>query len=438
MFGAARPRHGRGDHPERRVQRPLRGAARRARPARRPPVRVDPGASSAAGRAGVAGRYGYGVEFTPGRRRRPRGRPADPDGRLHPHRRPPGRSDPRRHHPDATGRLAEARPPHASPTCPWWCWSASPAPASPPSPAGTSSPPQVALLRRLPRAWSPTTRTTSRATADAFDVLHYIAGKRLRGRPADRRRRHQRAAARPRGAGRSSPASTTCCRSRSCSTCRRSVCAGAQRRARRPGRTCRAGVIQRQQPRPAPLAARPGARGLPQGARPARRRGGRGRRDRRYERLFNDLRDLTGPFDIIGDVHGCRAELETLLLGSARRWTATTRAGRSTPRTRTAVPRSSSATWSTAARTRPGVLRLVMGMVGGGHALCVPGNHENKLLRQLRGRKVQLTHGLAETIEQLAAEDRRRSAREVRGVHRRPGQPLRAGRRAGWSSATPG
>src|SRR4051812_38776150 len=33
----------------------------------------------------------------------------------------------------------------------------------------------------------------------------------------------------------------------------------------------------------------------------------------RYERLFNDRREVTGPFDIIGDVHGCREELETLL-----------------------------------------------------------------------------------------------------------------------------
>ncbi|RPK56769.1 Bis(5'-nucleosyl)-tetraphosphatase PrpE [asymmetrical] [Streptomyces sp. ADI96-02] len=31
------------------------------------------------------------------------------------------------------------------------------------------------------------------------------------------------------------------------------------------------------------------------------------------ERRYNDLRHLTGPFDVIGDVHGCRSELETLL-----------------------------------------------------------------------------------------------------------------------------
>ncbi|MER7150820.1 polynucleotide kinase-phosphatase [Streptomyces lydicus] len=123
------------------------------------------------------------------------------------------------------------------------------------------------------------------------------------------------------------------------------------------------------------------------------------------ERRFNDLRHLTGPFDIIGDIHGCRSELETLLsrLGYGLVRDAL---GRSVdavhPEGRTAVfvgdlvdrgPDS------------PGVLRLVMGMVGAGHALCVPGNHENKLGRYLKGRKVQATHGLAETIEQLDKED---------------------------------
>ena len=53
----------------------------------------------------------------------------------------------------------------------------------------------------------------------------------------------------------------------------------------------------------------------------------------------------------------------------------------------------------------PGVLRLVMGMVAAGHAFCVPGNHENKLVRALQGGKVQVSHGLAETLEQLAQED---------------------------------
>src|SRR5262249_11396409 len=49
----------------------------------------------------------------------------------------------------------------------------------------------------------------------------------------------------------------------------------------------------------------------------------------------------------------------------------------------------------------PEVLRLVMTMVRDGVAFCVPGNHDMKLVRKLKGRDVQLTHGLADSIEQL-------------------------------------
>ena len=52
----------------------------------------------------------------------------------------------------------------------------------------------------------------------------------------------------------------------------------------------------------------------------------------------------------------------------------------------------------------PAVLRLVMSMVATGNALCVPGNHDTRLVRKLRGRDVQLTHGLAETLAQLEGE----------------------------------
>jgi len=52
----------------------------------------------------------------------------------------------------------------------------------------------------------------------------------------------------------------------------------------------------------------------------------------------------------------------------------------------------------------PAVLRLVMGMVASGNALCVSGNPEAKLVRALRGAKVTVSHGLAESLEQMAAE----------------------------------
>ncbi|GIJ59736.1 polynucleotide kinase-phosphatase [Virgisporangium aurantiacum] len=116
-----------------------------------------------------------------------------------------------------------------------------------------------------------------------------------------------------------------------------------------------------------------------------------------YERLYNDRRDLTGPFDIIGDVHGCHTELVTLLrnLGYAVRAD-----GAEHPDGRTAV---FVGDLVDRGPDTPGVLRLVMGMVAAGTALCVAGNHEEKLLRKLRGRTVRVSHGLAETLEQLAA-----------------------------------
>jgi len=121
----------------------------------------------------------------------------------------------------------------------------------------------------------------------------------------------------------------------------------------------------------------------------------------RYEKLFNDKREVTGPFDIIGDVHGCRAELETLL---ARLGYALVRDDQGRP-VDAVHPEGRTAVFVGDLVDRgpdsPGVLRLVMGMVAAGTAICVPGNHEQKLARKLNGRKVQLTHGLPETLEQL-------------------------------------
>ncbi|HEY4456783.1 MAG TPA: polynucleotide kinase-phosphatase, partial [Pseudonocardiaceae bacterium] len=113
-------------------------------------------------------------------------------------------------------------------------------------------------------------------------------------------------------------------------------------------------------------------------------------------RLYNDLRHETGPFDVIGDVHGCHAELETLLreLGYEVRPD-----GASHPDGRRAV---FVGDLVDRGPDTPGVLRLVMGMVAAGTAFCVSGNHEAKLLRALRGRNVQVTHGLAESLAQLA------------------------------------
>jgi polynucleotide kinase-phosphatase len=119
---------------------------------------------------------------------------------------------------------------------------------------------------------------------------------------------------------------------------------------------------------------------------------------------WNDRRDLTGPFDIVGDVHGCASELRTLLtqLGWELSYDEAGRAvGATHPEGRTAlfvgdlVDRGPDT---------PGVLRLVMGMVAAGTALSVSGNHEVKLVRALRGADVRVSHGLAESLAQLGSE----------------------------------
>lgn len=122
------------------------------------------------------------------------------------------------------------------------------------------------------------------------------------------------------------------------------------------------------------------------------------------EPLLNDRRDLAGPFDVIGDVHGCLSELAALLarLGydlvhddRGRAVDAVPPAGRTAVFVGDLVDRGPDPV---------GVLRLVMGMVASGHALCVAGNHEAKLERALNGARVNPSHGLAETLRLLDAE----------------------------------
>ncbi|WP_182884948.1 polynucleotide kinase-phosphatase [Microbispora sp. H10885] len=116
------------------------------------------------------------------------------------------------------------------------------------------------------------------------------------------------------------------------------------------------------------------------------------------EKAWTDRTHLTGPFDVIGDVHGCRAELESLL----------TRLGWQVGPDGAVHPEGRTAVFVGDLVDRgpdtPGVLRLVMGMVAAGTALCVSGNHERKLVRALDGRKVRVAHGLERSLEQLDAE----------------------------------
>jgi polynucleotide kinase-phosphatase len=118
------------------------------------------------------------------------------------------------------------------------------------------------------------------------------------------------------------------------------------------------------------------------------------------ERAWSDRTDLTGPFDIVGDVHGCAAELASLLgkLGyrpePGRGGALAHPAGRMAVFVGDLVDRGPDTPW---------VLRTVQAMTEAGSALCVAGNHENKLVRALRGRNVKVSHGLAESLAQLGA-----------------------------------
>ncbi len=121
--------------------------------------------------------------------------------------------------------------------------------------------------------------------------------------------------------------------------------------------------------------------------------------------LWNNRKWDHGPFDLIGDVHGCADELEALLrtLGYA----VVDREEAPHPVDVWAHPDGRKAAFVGDLVDRgPRILDtlfLARAMVRAGHALCVPGNHDEKLLRMLRGRQVQVTHGLQQTVNELEA-----------------------------------
>jgi len=125
--------------------------------------------------------------------------------------------------------------------------------------------------------------------------------------------------------------------------------------------------------------------------------------------LWNDRSAEHGPFDFIGDVHGCADELEELLENLGYVY-----ASHAPP---DGLPFGSC--WY-AHRTRKAIfvgdlvdrgprildtMKTVMNMVAMGAAMCVPGNHDMKLLKKLNGRDVQITHGLSNTLAEIEALD---------------------------------
>jgi protein phosphatase len=107
-----------------------------------------------------------------------------------------------------------------------------------------------------------------------------------------------------------------------------------------------------------------------------------------------------GPFDVVGDVHGCSSELKELLgqLGYRAAGEGMEDAAPVHPGGRTAV---FVGDLVDRGPDTPGVLRVVMAMVRAKSALCVVGNHDDKLRRALFGRPVKLTHGLDASLRQL-------------------------------------
>jgi protein phosphatase len=126
-----------------------------------------------------------------------------------------------------------------------------------------------------------------------------------------------------------------------------------------------------------------------------------------------------GPFDIIGDVHGCCDELQELLqrLGYIATEVRQGYSLSSGPVFRHPQNRKAVFVGDLVDRGPcvPETLRLVHNMLEAGSALSVMGNHDEKFLRKLKGRNVKIQHGLETTmaqVEALPGEERKRFKQE--------------------------
>ncbi len=132
--------------------------------------------------------------------------------------------------------------------------------------------------------------------------------------------------------------------------------------------------------------------------------------------LWCNLQQEHGPFDIIGDIHGCCDELEQLLeklgyklgilslplqpRGGSEAEVLEVEATYHHPEGRKVI------FLGDLVDRGPRILdtiALVQNMVKAGQALCVVGNHDDKLLRQMQGKNVKINHGLENSIAEIAA-----------------------------------
>ncbi len=345
------------------------------------------------------------------RRCRPRGGPAHPDGGV------------RRRKATRRGRRRQ-RSGSPCPRCGWSCSSESRGAASRRSPRRHFAPTQV-ISWDFCRGLVADDENDQAATPDAFDVLDYIVGTRLRRGPAHRGRRDQRPGGARALAGRAGQAATTCCVDAIVLDVPEQVCHRAQ--PARPDRDFGPHVIPRSSAtcggRCDGLRRRASAASTscaaPTRSRPSRSSGSSRWNDRTGRSAGRSTSSATST--------DAAPSWRTLLDRSATtlRSPADARSARPTPRAGTAV---FVGDLVDRGPDTPGVLRLVMGMVAAGTALCVSGNHENKLVRALNGPQGQVAHGLAESLDQLAAEPRGVPRRRA-GLHGRADQPLRARRR---------
>ena len=119
--------------------------------------------------------------------------------------------------------------------------------------------------------------------------------------------------------------------------------------------------------------------------------------------LWNNKKAEHGPFDIIGDIHGCFDELQELItnLGYSvsvedSHYRINHPEGRRLIFVGDLVDRGP---------LTPQVIRFVKDTIELGQSFCVLGNHDDKLKRALQGANVKIAHGLQESLDQMALED---------------------------------